>query len=184
MFPSHDRNGQKALREYVLSFEHELLMEAPSHLNGAKRPIVLIHGKNKITKQTIDADKRNTPDVDVVVENNHKNKSIVIDHKRTYEDREFIHGMNLWNFKLLNGNYPENIDKKVRHALIDIPTFHDDLRPWNFIIDGSDCHAIDYNDKTWRKTPEKDGLKKCLKLLNMKPDYSNKQFTELFRTNG
>ena len=175
--------NQKAIRDYVLKKDHELLLESESHVDpGVIRKMVLLKGRDDIHHQTMDWQERDTPQVDVLVLSDYQKKTITIEHKRTYEERPFIHGMNLWNFKLLNGQYPAGLTSKVKSALNEMDRFHDDLRPWNFIIDGEKLHPIDFDDKTWRKEPELQGFEKCCKLLNMDVDYKNEKFTELFRT--
>jgi tRNA A-37 threonylcarbamoyl transferase component Bud32 len=154
----------------------------PSHVSGVIRPTVVVEGKNTITKQTIDADRRGCAPVNVEIVSKPDMKYLKIEHKRTTEGRSFIHGMNLWNFRLLNGKYPTKVDKMVEKAVKEMDRFHDDLRPWNFILDGEKVHPIDFEDKLWRKTPEKEALKKCLKLLKMDVDYDNPKFSRLLRT--
>lgn len=170
------------MREYVLSHPHEVLMEMESHVSGVMRPTVALKGKHMITEQAIDAKVRNCAPVSVEINSSPYNKAITIGHKRTKEIRDHIEGMNLWNWHLLNGAWPENIPNMVCAALEKLPRYHDDLRPWNFIIDGQECHAIDYQDKLWRTEPEKGGLEKCVKLLTMEPDYNNPEFVKLLRT--
>lgn len=171
-----------SLREYVLSKPHELLLEMPSHVSGVKRPMVLLEGQNTITQQTIDAEERGCQPVEVKIFSTRTGKAVRVVHKRTTEMRGFIHGMNLWNFHLLNGAWPVNIGPMIKEGLRGINRFHDDLRPWNFIIDGLKCHPIDYADKLWRSRPEEGGLEKCLKLLSMKPDYNDPEFRALLKT--
>ena len=174
-YPNHE-----AISKYILGKDHEVLMEMASHVNPMvlRKMVVLRDWGISIRQQTIDAGLRQAPLHGIQVCDSNDRKS-VIKHNIV---RPFIHGMNLWNFKLLNGQYPKNIKQMVKDALKELPRFHDDLRPWNFIIDGEKCHAIDYDEKKWRKAPEKKGLENCLKLLEMDADYSNENFTKLFRT--
>lgn len=171
-----------ALREYVLSKPHELLFEMASHVSGSLRPIIAIQGENTITQQAIDAELRNCAPVGIKVLSDSRGKIIKIEHKRTSESRNFIHGMNLWNFHLLGGAWPKNIKQLVIEAVKDMGRFHDDLRPWNFILDGLKAHPIDYRDKLWRKTPETGGMEKCLSLLSLDLDYSDPEFKGLLKT--
>lgn len=168
----------KDIYNYVMSFPHDHIADVVTHL-GSTRPIIAIQGSDQIYHQTIDAVERNTPLVNVHIDSGYKHKKINITHKNSLESRDFIHGMNLWNFKLLNGAYPT--DFNFQKALEKIP-FHDDLRPWNFIIDGKELYPIDYSNKTWRTKPEKGGLDKCRRLMTMKPDYKNPEFTSLLTT--
>ena len=127
----------------------------------------------------MDADTRKAQPVYTLVNSTDEVKGILINHKRTTETRPFIHGMNLWNFKLLNGAWPENIKELIKESMQGV--YHDDLRPWNFIIDGK-VHPIDTHDKTWRTEMEHGGLEKCLKLMDMTPDYHDSEFTGLLKT--
>lgn len=169
------------LRNYVLSMPHEQIFEMESHVSGVMRPMVVLEGENSITKQAIDAELRNCHPVKVNVRSLPETKSIVIQHKRTLETREFIHGMNLWNFYLLNGVWPKDIKQMVEDAVQKMERFHDDLRPWNFILDGEKVYPIDFRDKTWRDRPEENGLETCLELLSRAP-YTGRDYNALLRT--
>jgi len=49
--------------------------------------------------------------------------------------------------------------------LADAGQWHDDLRPWNFVLDGRRAHAIDVRSKPWRTEPEPGALDKCLDMM-------------------
>jgi len=64
------------------------------------------------------------------------------------EHRPWIHGINLQTYRLLGGVWPaaENVAEMVRRT--DLPDeAHGDIRPWNFILDGTDVHLIDGRDE-------------------------------------
>lgn len=86
----------------------------------------------------------------------------------TVETRPFIAGINLWNFALLGGCIPADPAALVRAEVARLEgegRWMDDLRPWNFVLDGRQAHAIDIGWKAWRTEPEPGGLDKCLALL-------------------
>lgn len=154
------------LYHYVMSMPHTMLGEIESHVTkGSKRPLVVVEGREFIGIQTIDAPERDPNPVQVEIVSTDENKLINIQHTRTYESRRFIPGMNLWNWKLLNGAWPLNVPQMVRDEVERMHRFHDDLRPWNFILDGTRVWAIDYDDKLWRTEPEENGLETCLEML-------------------
>lgn len=89
----------------------------------------------------------------------------------TTEVRNFIPGMNLWNWKLFGGVWPKRgeVEQQIYRELSRMDAndrFHDDLRPWNFIMTQGEIRAIDVGWKTWRTEPEEGGLETCLALLN------------------
>jgi tRNA A-37 threonylcarbamoyl transferase component Bud32 len=85
------------------------------------------------------------------------------------EEREFVTGMNAWNAHLLGAKWPADIKARIRREverLDQAGQWHDDLRPWNFVLSGDRAVAIDIGNKAWRKEPEQGGLDKCLAMLD------------------
>lgn len=161
-----------SMSEYVTAIDGvKLLAEFPSHKSGKPRPMFLVPGSNPqhLIHQSVDASQRGAPPLrKVEVTSDWKRKFIYIQHgdvTGNVESREFIHGMNLWNFRQLGGTWPHNTEKMLRDAVDRMDTWHDDLRPWNFIVDGLGVYAIDHGNKAWRKEPEPNGLEKCLQML-------------------
>lgn len=60
------------------------------------------------------------------------------------EDRPYIHGLNLWNFAQLNGQWPrkEAVLKMIREFPLPAE-HHGDITPHNFLFDGAELHLID-----------------------------------------
>ncbi len=146
------------------------LQDFPSHMSGKPRPMFLIPGLgNRLIKQSVDALDRGAPPLkDVTIESDFDWKMIHIQHgdvSGLEEKRPFIPGMNLWNFLLMNGSWPLKTDNMVVQALDSMSGWHDDLRPWNFILDGQYVHAIDVGNKEWRTEPEEGGLELCLNMI-------------------
>lgn len=167
-------NGElgEQMRAYVESLDGaRLLAEFESHTSGKPRPMFLIPSPKSeaITRQSIDALDRGAPPLkDIVIQSTFREKSISILHGDVtgkIESRDFFHGMNLWNFHLLNGAWPNGTREMVVNWARESAGWHDDLRPWNFILGGDHVHAIDTNNKDWRIEPEPGGLDTCLKLL-------------------
>lgn len=58
--------------------------------------------------------------------------------------RPFIHGLNLWNFAQLNGQWPRK--EQVLKLIHEFPLRqerHGDITPHNFLFDGAELHLID-----------------------------------------
>ena len=171
------------MREHIEAIEGvELLMEFPSHKSGRMRPMFLIPGTQpkKLEWQTIDAPHRKVKKLrNVEIQSDFDQKRVLIQrdpsvvtkkapggeggatgevYEHQDEERDFIPGMNLWNFIQLNGTYPvDPANMLIRKASAMDPP-HDDLRPWNFILDGQELHPIDNGSKWWKnpKFGEKD----------------------------
>lgn len=141
----------------------------PAHTtNGAERIMYVVAGddRTEIDRQTLDAEDRGCP------------KKTRFHVERGYqaarfqdergEDRDFLPGLNLWNFRLLGGCWPRDPAALVRAEVARLETegrWMDDLRPWNFILSGGRAQAIDLGHKAWRAEPEPGGLETCLDIL-------------------
>jgi len=71
-------------------------------------------------------------------------KTIELLHKPNSSPRPFIHGLNLWNFAQLNGQWPRK--DKVLKLIREFPLRqerHGDITPHNFLFDGAELHLID-----------------------------------------
>ena len=149
---------------------HELIFESESHVSTAKRYMMRFEmPANRISMQTLDAKHRGAPALgSVVITSNYEEKNVIIQHLgRTpnVEMRKFFSGMNLWNWKLLRGCWPLDIPQRVIRGVEGIKGWHDDLRPWNFVLSGADCVPIDIRTKSWKTEPEENGVQECLRLL-------------------
>lgn len=147
-----------------------------SHKSGKPRPMYLVPGSRNATRiihQTIDAQLREAPPLgDVEITSTAQYSRVTIHHRdasRRVESREFYPGINLWNFVLLDGAWPEQVDALVVDWVKKSAGWHDDLRPWNFIVDGTGrVQAIDTDNKDWRTQPEPNGLALCLEMIRRK----------------
>jgi hypothetical protein len=152
--------------------EHNLIHESESHVSNAKRYMMLFNSSsNTITQQTIDPKERGAPELgNVTITSNLNEKHIEINHMGASpitETRPFIPGMNLWNWKLLNGSWPINVRNRIISANAVLPDWHDDLVPWNFILNGDRCTAIDIKTKSWKTEPDDNALQKCLEMMSL-----------------
>jgi hypothetical protein len=150
--------------------DHELIHESDSHVSDAKRYMMLFKSHaNNIVQQTIDSEERGAPALgEVVIQSDFNEKFVEIHHMGqtpTVEKRAFVPGMNLWNWKLLNGCWPTNIRDRIisENAMLD--QWHDDLTPWNFILSGANCTAIDVRTKSWKTEPDENSLQRCLDIM-------------------
>jgi hypothetical protein len=66
--------------------------------------------------------------------------------KEPFEERTWIHGINLLTFKMLNGVYPDTTTIK-KMVLNNFDQKHNDLMLWNMIIQGDTLKLIDYNHR-------------------------------------
>lgn len=151
----------------------EFIAEFPAHTTaGLMRPVLALKGADEtsLSAQTIDARERNAPAMSKhVIRRSYSDARIVFDRG---EDRDFVPGMNLWNFALLSGAWPRNPAGMVEAEVARIEAqgqWPDDLRPWNFVLSAGRAVAIDLGNKR-RKEPEPGGLKKTLDMLR-KPEW-------------
>ncbi len=158
---------------YVLltAKDHELIHESGSHVSDAKRYMMLFKtDSNTIVQQTIDAAERGAPPLgDVIVQSNFDEKFIEIHHMGetpTIEKRAFVPGMNLWNWKLLHGCWPTNIHDRIISGNAMLSQWHDDLTPWNFVLNGAGCTAIDVRTKLWKAEPDENSVQRCLDMMS------------------
>ena len=145
--------AHKDIYDKVKSLAVGELSAEVSHL-GASRTIFELRGKSVIEMQSIDALQRQAPSVDVKIESDYEKAMISISHggaSPSNEIRPLIPGMNLWNWKLLNGNHPLDVAEMVDEAVKSLPSGHDDMMPWNFLIDGEKVIPIDYDNKDFRE---------------------------------
>ena len=151
------------LLNYLDRFPSEVIAQFPSHVTNVTRPVMLFRRRlsGYLTQQTVDADERRAPRCHVAVDSDFEESICGITRATGAEVKEFTPGMNLWNFKTLNGHWPMGIKPMVRKAVEGI--VHDDLRPWNFIINRDGVTAIDYDNK--RRIRPGRTLEKCLKML-------------------
>jgi len=116
----------------------------PSHVSDSKRPYYILENEPYIFEQTMDAGDRGAPvyegyDVRCTFDENFFIKKSDQGNK----EREFVPGMNLYNFQRLGGAWPidDDIEKELeKHK--DHPDFH----PWNFVV-GNGITPIDLEDK-------------------------------------
>jgi len=145
------------------------MMRTHSHVSeGAQRIMYHLPGwrGKRLAAQTIDAAKRAAPAMrDAVVSADFERSRVWFSRG---EERDFVPGMNLWNWRLLSGCWPKDAAERVKAAVEAEEAagrWLDDLRPWNFILSGAECVPIDRRNKTWRTEPELEGLSKCLSML-------------------
>lgn len=171
----------------------ELLASNPSHVTpGAVRPMVAVDGwqAKSLTRQTLDmADEgymltrpadfrpgefRQGPALHGARIETDEGGGTVIEIDRpkadTTERRAFLPGINLWNAVLLGCCWPPALPDMVARAVAGIEAagrWHDDLRPWNFVLSGGAPQAIDMGWKAWRTEPEPGGLGVCTELMRL-----------------
>jgi SAM-dependent methyltransferase len=107
-----------------------------SHVSECKRPYYVLQNEPFIEEQSIDAADRDAP--------GYNRYELEVDFdvsrfRKGVETRDFVPGMNLYNFLRLGGGWPtgELIDKEV-----DQYKDHPDFFPWNFIV-GNQITPID-----------------------------------------
>lgn len=135
-----------ALAEMVESEDPLEIARTPSHTTeGLDRPMFLL----ETPKKSISRSYFNSPSVvplsPVYIDSTYKGKSVRFARKD--EKREWIHGINLRTFQRLGGAYPdlETVSGMVRNYPLPQKR-HGDIRPWNFILNGSGVHLIDGGD--------------------------------------
>lgn len=172
--------GDKAATGYTrhrglldaLSEGKELLRTAAHKTPGAERIMVRLDNwqSRGLSAQTMDAAERGAPEMsEIALSLTPERAGIVIKRRKGEdEDRGFVPGINLWTAHLNGMAWPADCKARVKaevERLESAGQWHDDLRPWNFILSGDRAVAIDIQNKAWRKEPEPGGLQKCLAML-------------------
>lgn len=108
----------------------------------AKRPLwVRENGEEKVlTRTSLNSEPASPP---TTVTSNYNRLWRRAPHKRNPE-RDWMPGINLWNFCQLGGVWPTK--EKVIRMLEEYPLpylRHGDITPWNFVLDGSSVRLID-----------------------------------------
>jgi len=104
------------------------------HKNGVKR----------LTRTNWDAPQA---DADVIVYSTYKSAQVNLQHKTPHEHREWVPGINLWNFCRLVGVVPAPEQVLEMLSSLTLPDKqHGDIQPWNMILDGERLHLIDGGD--------------------------------------
>lgn len=138
------RNSRDGLLRMVKELRFEHIGSAESHVTpGVHRPIFMLdRKKERVQAQCIGADvlgaRRVRP---------HRIYSGPLTKRISFkgaEHRDWVEGMNLWNFANLGGSWPsaERV-VELMHEAYDREPDHPDLRPWNMVFDGDRVHFID-----------------------------------------
>lgn len=162
-----------AILATLFSKRHQLIGEF-KHKGRDARPLMWFSPLAcDLTKQTLDADERKAPPVNgIKVRSDFGNKVVSIKRHGQTETRFWLHGMNLWNWKLLSGAYParQKVNSMVERAVSQLGRPHDDLVPWNFILDGESVRCIDHSNKS--KLRPGRNLEQCLTMLDRPSPWS------------
>jgi len=123
----------------------------PSHVSDSKRPWYILENEPSIFEQSMDSGDRDAPVYNEYHIECDFDKSLFkkwdISDQRYIEERDFIPGMNLWNFMRLDGMWPSQ--EIIQEATKEYQS-HPDFHPWNFIV-GNGIHPIDMDDsKEWK----------------------------------
>ena len=92
----------------------------------------------------------------------HETKTIAFEKG---ESRSWIHGMNLWNWAVMGGAYPDRpvVETAVKVAAGMLDRAHGDFKPWNLILQGDRVVPIDYGHRN--SSPDVSAAATAIKLL-------------------
>lgn len=136
-----------ALLDALEGVDSTRLGEAPSHVApGVQRPLLEIRRqKRRLTTSYAYGERVGQPKIRTHrIEATYSRKSWCL---KGQPDREWHPGMNLWNWCQMGGSYPSRavVLAEVERAVHEAP--HGDVRPWNFILQGSQVVAIDHDHR-------------------------------------
>jgi hypothetical protein len=150
------------IRDRLLARKAKIIARHKSHVSDAERLTYMIDQlprTRRLRQQSIDAIERGCAELNgAKIKAALTRKTISLQGRRgapgerVTEKRDFIPGINLWNYHLLNGSWPTRpviCDGLTAASKID-GQWHDDIRPWNFILNGAGIHPIDYGNKPER----------------------------------
>ena len=118
-------------------FENEIPIDYfPSHVSSCKRPWYLIESDPVLIEQRLDAADADAPQHSRYFIDNDFDKSVItIKRAGAYTDnevRDYVPGMNAWNFKLLGGGHPSQ--SYIEDEMEKTKEVHKDWKQWNYIL--------------------------------------------------
>jgi SAM-dependent methyltransferase len=162
----------KGIREAVEKAGVEVLRTAAHKTAGAERVMYRLDNwrGRSLSSQTLDAAERGAPAMSRVTLGLDPDGAVIEIRRQKGDDetREFHPGINLWTAHLGGLAWPVDVKARITAEVERLDAegrWHDDLRPWNFILSGDRAVAIDTANKAWRTEPEPGGLAKCLAML-------------------
>jgi hypothetical protein len=135
--------GQEFVRPIAMYLSNwEQIGETAQFPQHSPRPIFYMEGGEvkRLTASSLTSD-RDCNNNFIRADLNYK--TIELRHKNL-APKPFIHGLNLWNFAQLNGQWPrkEAVLKLIREFPLRSER-HGDITPHNFLFDGAELHLID-----------------------------------------
>ena len=132
LFAGGELGYYKSVDSYITSF--------PSHVSDTTRPLFILENTPFIAEQSLDAADRDAP--------GYTKFELEVDFDHAYfrkgvERRDFIPGMNLYNFMRLGGVWPS---PEVVEPTLEEFSHLPDRQPWNFIV-GKGIAPIDTESK-------------------------------------
>ncbi len=150
------------IRDRLLARKAKIIARHKSHVSDAERLTYLIDQLPRarmLQRQSLDSFERGSEELNgCKIKSSWTDKTIRIKRYRGEpedrdESRPFMAGMNLWNYHLLDGRWPDRevlCDELVR-ATFAAGIWHDDIRPWNFIMTAAGLQPIDAGNKPERE---------------------------------
>jgi hypothetical protein len=155
----YDRS--QALLEALQAERPELVGWSPSHVTpGVRRPMYLCRRpKSTLTASYAYRGRVRARGPHPV--RRHTITSTATEKLIRFEDgeaRDWLHGMNLWNWLQMGGGYPDRVTVQAatRAAWRTLSQPHGDFRPWNLILQGASVASIDQGH---RRNGDVDGLR-------------------------
>lgn len=128
-------------KEFAIPEDAELLGCGVSHLDGSLRHIVLLQGmKTEIQHPYLGSDR----ELALTIHSNFTSKSVHFRNKD--EVQPWQRGLNLWTYLQMGGEWPDRaaVARRIeRHRDEIIGSGHNDVNPWNVILQGDDVAFID-----------------------------------------
>jgi hypothetical protein len=184
----------KAILKHLEKRGAVIMARTHSHVSDAERLTYVIDQlprKKKLRWQSIDAQRRGCQRLEnCLVESSYEKKTISLQryrgpHENRKQVNDFIPGMNLWNWHKLGGSWPNrnHVIGSLKAAAWRGKRWHDDIRPWNFILSADTVRAIDDGWKP-KRPPEmaeewaRYDLTETLSILNGRPAFGWKSDEE------
>lgn len=140
--------GQASVKDTFIPDDGEVLARHKSHLNGPKRPMVLLEDNNPALVKAYWGSPEPSCDIEIHADYDSKTKTI------RGEKSEWHRGVNLETWLKMGPIYPKR-ERVIELLEKSKPTEpHGDLKTHNVILQGDDVQLIDWRDPKWAMQPD------------------------------
>ncbi|CAK8721673.1 hypothetical protein GKODMF_13265 [Candidatus Electrothrix gigas] len=174
------------------NYNYKKVGEFPIHVGATKSPMYLIEKTEKVLLRPFLNSRRQ---VRHTIQSTFGQKKIYKNDSSMERGQlisEWVPGINLYSYHLLNGLYPDrqSIYQMIKDYKLPFESPLTDIRPWNFILSGSRLTLIDHTSKnnslgrSFRDNPKTCLINTALHLYANRGDLTHEVFNRHFFATG